>query len=115
VPDEPTLGEVCRRLEAVHADLKEDMQGLARRLDGKVSADVLRLEQEAQDRTVVALTERVKALEDARAAEARKAEQDRKEAEARRRADRRWVIAAIVMPLLVALMQTYLTAKGAGS
>lgn len=104
MPDEPTLGEVVRRLEDVRQDLKEDMQGLAARLDGKVSQDVLRLEQEAQDKATAALAERVKGLEDAT-----------RTREAQRAADRRLIMTALVVPVLIVLLQVYLNTRGAGS
>jgi capsule polysaccharide export protein KpsE/RkpR len=104
VPDEPTLGEVVRRLEDVRQDLKEDVQALGARLDGKVSADVLRLEQKAQDDAVRALTERVKSLEEAA-----------KERDRQRAADRRLILTGLIVPILLVLLQAYLAAKGAGS
>lgn len=104
MPNEPTLGEVVRRLEDIRSDLKEDIRELAGRLDGKVSQDVLRLEQEAQDKAVLALTERVKGLEEAGRAR-----------ETQRAADRRLILTGLIVPVLLVLVQAYLAAKGAGS
>ena len=47
--DEPTNGELARRLDAGFDDLKEDMRDLAGRLDTKVDVNVLELQQQAQD------------------------------------------------------------------
>lgn len=101
--DEPSNGELARRLEAVHIDLKEDLRDVAGRLDGKVSNEVFKLEQAAQDRTTQALAERVKVIED------RKGEQERQRA-----ADRRLILTALVVPVLLVLLTAYLAARGAG-
>ncbi|MFD7922558.1 hypothetical protein ACFV3R_25440 [Streptomyces sp. NPDC059740] len=113
--DEPTLGEVVRRLEAVHADLKDDMRELASRLDGKVSADVLRLEQAGQDAAVSTLAQRVKALEEGDAERLRQQEADRRERERQRAADRRLILTGLVVPVLLVLLQVYLATKGAST
>jgi hypothetical protein len=101
--EEPTLGELARRLEAIHQDLKEDLREHGRRLDGKVSSEVFKLEQAAQDLTVQTLAERVKGIEDTT-----------RERDRQRAADRRLILAALVIPVLLVLLQVYLTAKGAG-
>ena len=110
-----TLGEVARRLEAVHQSLKEDFRDVASRLDGKVSTDVYRLEQTAMERALVQLSERVAALEEARRKEAEQIEARHRAAEAQRASDRRLVFTALVAPVLLILLQVYLTARGAGS
>lgn len=113
--DEPGLGEVARRLEAVHQDLKEDLRDLAGRLDSKVSMERYQLEQNSRDEAIKLLVERVKGIEDARAEEARQREADRRTLEAQRRADKRWVTSAIIIPVLLVLLQAYLATKGAAS
>lgn len=102
--DEPSTGELARRLEAVHQDLKEDLRDIARRLDGKVSLDVFKLEQAAQDRATTALGERVKAMEEAARQQA-----------TQRAADRRLILTALVVPVLLVLLTAYLSTRGAGS
>lgn len=104
MPDEPTLGEVVRRLEAVHADLKEDIRQQGVRLDGKVSLDVFELRIAALDKDLQAVTGRAVALEQA----------DR-ERTRQRAADRRWIVASLIVPVLLVVLEAYLTAKGAGS
>ncbi|MGY1439545.1 hypothetical protein [Streptomyces reniochalinae] len=113
--DEPTLGEVVRRLEAVHQDLKEDVRELGSRLDSKVSIERYDYEHRARDDDSRRMSERVRAIEEARDADARQADQDRRAAEDRRRSDRRLVFTALVAPILLLLLQTYLAARGAGS
>lgn len=102
--DEPTLGEVARRLEAIHADLKEDFRDLATRLDKKVSVERYEIERRTADDVHRQLIERIAAIE-----------QDRRKAEDQRRADRRLVLTALVAPVLILVLQLYLTARGAGS
>lgn len=103
MPDEPTLGEVVRRLEAVHADLKEDLREYGHRLDTKVSLERYQLEQEADQTAIRRLGERVTAVEKAR-------EQEQRD----RRTDRRLIFSALVAPVLIVLFQAYMSAKGAG-
>lgn len=112
--DEPTLGEIVRRLEAVHADLKEDVRELGSRLDSKVSMERYTIEQANRDDAAKRLSERVTGIEEAREQEHRQADQDRQKDDDRRRTDRRLVFTALVAPILVLLFQAYLASKGAG-
>lgn len=104
MPDEPTLGEVMRRLEDVRLDLKEDFRELGVRLDTKVSLERYQLEQQARDNAHTAITERVKALEEAA-----------KEKERQRQNDRRLIFSALIVPVLLVLLTVYLQTKGASS
>lgn len=113
--DEPTTSELMRRLEDVRTDLKEDIGNLGRRLDGKVSADMHALQQQAQDDRAAALADRLKAIEDARAAEARRREEDRRAAQQQRAQDRRLLFTALIAPVLLILLTVWLQARGAGS
>lgn len=102
--DEPTTSELMRRLEDVRTDLKEDLQSVAARLDGKVSADMLALQQQAQDDRAAMLADRIKAIEDGH-----------KEQQNQRAADRRLILTALVVPVLLVLLAAYLATRGAGS
>lgn len=113
--DEPTLGEVVRRLEAIHADLKEDLREYGARLDSKVSIERYELERRAADDAHRQVIERITAIEEARTQEQRQADQDRRAADDRRRADRRLVFAALIAPVLLLLLQAYISARGASS
>ncbi|MFE2969930.1 hypothetical protein ACFXKC_40935 [Streptomyces sp. NPDC059340] len=104
MPDDPTLGEVMRRLEDVRQDLKEDFRELGTRLDSKVSMERYQLEQVARDDALKLLSERVRGMEDAA-----------REKEKQRAADRRLIFTALIVPVLIVLLQAYLAAKGAGS
>lgn len=96
--DEPTLGEVVRRFEDRLADVRDDIQQLGRRLDTKVSQDVYDLRHEA-------LAARVSTLETLR----------EKDAE-RIVATRRWLIGAVVVPLIgILLPVVILLLQGVGS
>lgn len=115
MPDEPTLGEVVRRLDAVHTDLKEDFRDVAGRLDGKVSMERYQLEQQAAlDRERLA-TERIRAIEDARDREAREKQEAEQRAADRRAVDRRLIFSALIAPVLMLLLTLYLTSQGAGT
>ncbi|MFE3648195.1 hypothetical protein ACFXPZ_25125 [Streptomyces sp. NPDC059101] len=96
--DEPTLGEVVRRFEDRFADIRDDIQQLGRRIDSKVSQDVYDLRHEA-------LVARITTLETLR----------EKDAE-RIAAARRWLIGAVVVPLVgILLPVVILLIQGVGS
>lgn len=113
--DEPTLGEVVRRLEAVHQDLKDDFRDLGSRLDSKVSMERYSIEQNAQDANHLRLAEQLREVEAGLAEDQRNRQQEKQHLAEQRRQDRRWVIAAILVPVSLALLQAYLAAKGAGT
>lgn len=96
--DEPTPGEMVRRLEDRLADVRDDIQQLGVRIDSKVSQEVYDLRHEA-------LGSRVAALETLR----------EKDAE-RIVATRRWLVGAVVIPLMAILLPAIiLLAQGASS
>lgn len=98
MPDDPTLGEVVRRFEDRVADLRDDIQQLGRRLDEKVDQRIYDLRHEA-------LAARVTTLETLR----------EKDAE-RIVGTRRWLIGAVVVPLIgIMLPLIVLLIRGAGS
>ncbi|MFC8423920.1 hypothetical protein ACFUN7_24095 [Streptomyces sp. NPDC057236] len=98
MPDDPTLGEVVRRFEDRVADLRDDIQQLGRRLDEKVDQRIYDLRHEA-------LASRVTTLETLR----------EKDAE-RIVGTRRWLIGAVVVPLIgIMLPLIVLLIRGAGS
>jgi hypothetical protein len=115
VADDPTLGEVMRRLEDVRQDLKEDFRELGLRLDSKVSMERYQLEQQARDAQSAVVLERVKAIEASREQEADKGRQDAQKVADRRAADRRLAFTAIIAPVLMLLLTVYLNARGAGA
>jgi hypothetical protein len=115
MPDEPTLGEVVRRLDAVHTDLKEDFRDVAGRLDGKVSIERYQYEKEAAAERERLLTERIRTVEDARAQEAREKQEAEQKAADRRAADRRLIFSALIAPILMLILTLYLTSQGAGT
>lgn len=115
MPDEPTLGEVVRRLEAVHQDLKEDFRDVAGRLDGKVSIERYQYEKEALLERERLMAERVRLIEEARATEAREKQEAEQKLADRRAADRRLIFSALIAPVLMLLLTLYLTSQGAGT
>jgi hypothetical protein len=102
--DEPTLGEIVRRLEDMRQDLRDDLRELAARLDSKVSMERYLLEQQSRDEAMRLLIERVKGIEDARTEERQQRERDR-----------RLVFTALVAPVLLMLLTAYLGARGAAA
>lgn len=113
--DDPSNGELARRLEAVHQDLKEDFRELAKRLDAKVSLERYELERRNRDEVHVQMMERITAIETARQKERQDADVVRQKAEDQRRADRRLIFSALIVPVLIVLLQAYLAARGAGT
>ena len=84
--DEPSLGEGVRRLEDRLADVRDDIAQLGRRLDEKVDQKLYDLRHDA-------LQQRVAKLETLR-------EQDAE----RIVATRRWLVGAVIVPLVGVLM-----------
>lgn len=115
MPDEPTLGEVVRRLEAVHQDLKEDFRDCASRLDSKVSIERYQYEKEAALERERVMGERVRAIEDAREKEAKEKQEAEQKLADRRAADRRLIFSALIAPVLMLLLTLYLSSRGAAS
>jgi hypothetical protein len=98
VPDEPSAGELARRLDERFADVRDDIRELNRRLDEKVN-------RETYDLRHTALMARIATLEVLR----------EKDAE-RLIATRRWLIGAVVVPLVGILAPIIiLLTRGAGS
>lgn len=86
MPDEPTLGEVVRRFEDRFADVREDIQKLGLSLDQKVDQRIYDLRHDA-------LAARVATLETLREKDAEKIV-----------ATRRWLVGAVVVPLVGILL-----------
>lgn len=103
MPDEPTLGELARRLEDRLGDVRDDIRVLGDRIDSRVSMERYQIERQQSDDAYKLLLERVKGIEEAR-----------KEQERARAADRRLILSGLVVPVLVILLQVYLSTRGAG-
>ena len=98
MPDEPTLGEVVRRFEDRFTDVRDDIAQIGRRLDEKVDQRIYDLRHEA-------LTQRVSTLETLREKDTEKLV-----------ATRRWLIGAVVVPLVGILLPVIiLLTQGGGS
>lgn len=98
--DDPTTGEVVRRLEDVRTDLKEDIHSVIGMLDKKADAEIMRLGQAAQDERHGTLLSRVAKLEE------QTEQKDRQ-----RHADRRLIMFSLIVPVLLLAIQLY-TANG---
>jgi len=98
MPDEPTLGEVVRRFEDRFTDVRDDIQQLGQSLEKKVDQRIYDLRHDA-------LAARVATLETLREKDAEKLV-----------ATRRWLIGAVIVPLVgVLLPVVVLLIQGAGS
>lgn len=97
MPDEPTLGEVIRRFEDRFTDVRDDIQDLGKNLEKKVDQRIYDLRHDA-------LAARVATLETLR----------EKDAE-RIVATRRWLIGAVIVPLIGILLPVIILLLGAGS
>lgn len=86
MPDEPTLGELQRRMEQRFTDLKEDLVEFNTRLDRKVDMEIYNFRHEA-------LMSRVTTLETLREKDAEKLV-----------ATRRWLVGAVIVPLVGVLL-----------
>ncbi|MGE7439607.1 hypothetical protein [Kitasatospora sp. NPDC001175] len=100
MPDEQqlTLGELGRRIDAGLADIKEDIRALAQRVEGKVDSEVLALQQAAQDERHRVLADQVAALKAARVDDVRRLQETR-----------RWMVGAVIVPLLAILVPLLIT------
>lgn len=97
MPDEPTVGEIVRRFDDRITDVREDIRQLAQMIDSKVSREVYLLQ-------LAALDTRVATLELAREKDTEKIV-----------ATRRWLIGAVIVPLVGVLLPVILMlTKGAG-
>jgi hypothetical protein len=112
---EPSNGELARRLEAVHQDLKDDFREVVRRLDSKVSVERYQLEKEATADRERHLVERIRAIEEAREKEAQDRQVAEQRAADRRASDRRMIFTALIAPVLMLLLTLYLSSRGAGA
>jgi hypothetical protein len=112
---EPTPGELERRYNERFADIREDLQNLLTLIDKRVSVERYQTDQHYGAEADRQLIERVKAIEEARLAEARQADADRRALEAQRRTDKRLLLTAFVVPVLLVFLQVYLATKGAGA
>ncbi|WP_306317192.1 MULTISPECIES: hypothetical protein [unclassified Streptomyces] len=98
MPDEPTLGEVVRRFEDRFTDVRDDIQGLGKNLEKKVDQQIYDLRHNA-------LAARVTTLETLREKDAEKLV-----------ATRRWLIGAVIVPLVgILLPVVILLMRGSGS
>lgn len=94
--DEPTLGELGRRLDDRITDVRDDIAQLGRRIDDKVDARVYQIQYEA-------VAARLTAIETQRVEDA-----------ARISATRRWLIGVVIVPLVAVLLPILLTMGGKG-
>lgn len=103
MPDDPTAGELARRLEDRFGDVRDDLHILGARVDSRVSMERYQIETAQRDEAYKQLLERVKGIEESR-----------REQEKQRAADRRLIFTGLIVPVLLVLLQVYLSTRGAG-
>lgn len=113
--DELTLGELDRRFSERFADFRDELQQLVQLIDKRVSMERYQYENQARDERERVLAERVKALEEASAQAARDKAREQQEKAAQRASDRRLIFSALIVPVLLVVLQVYLSTRGAGS
>lgn len=106
MPDAPTPWELQRTLAAIREDMREGFKGLNQRLDRNVSVELFGAFQEAVQAKFGEVEKDVAEIKAARDAEVKQ-----------RASDRRLILAAVftsvIAPLVLLLLNQYLTSKGA--
>lgn len=100
--EQPTNGELGRLIEAMRADMREDMGALHQRLDKAVPLDVYTIEKQAAAEKMAAVNDRVTAVEQQREKDSERVVQTR-----------RWMI-GVVITVLIGLLP-YLGALVSGA
>jgi len=104
MPDEPSLGELGRLIQALRGDVRDDMAQINQRLDKLVSADVYAVEKAAMSKDIADLAKAVEGLQTQRVADADRVTQTR-----------RWLVASVIIPLLGLVLPVVLfVAQGGG-
>jgi hypothetical protein len=103
VPVEPTPGEVNRRLDDRIGDVRDDIDSLGRRMDGKVDAAVYQVQHTAVMKEIADVKADNAALRAERVRDAEKVA-----------AMRRWLIGAVIVPLVAVVLAYVLSKGGAG-
>jgi alkylation response protein AidB-like acyl-CoA dehydrogenase len=98
--DEPTLGELGRRLDDRIRDVRDDLERADRRIDTRVDGQVYQVQHQAVMKEIADLKADNAALRAERLRDAEKVA-----------AMRRWLIGAVIVPI-VAVLLAYLLTKG---
>lgn len=101
--DEPTPGELGRRLDDRIRDVLADIDRIDRRLDRKVAADVYEVQQQAVMKEIADLKADNAAIRAERLRDAEKVA-----------AMRRWLIGAVIVPIVAVVLAYLLTRGGTG-
>lgn len=89
MPDEPSLGELGRLIQALRGDVREDMAAINSRLDKLVSAEVYAVEKAAMAKDIADLQKDIEKINEQRTQDSLRVTQTR-----------RWVVASVIIPLL---------------
>ena len=117
--DDPTTGEVGRALEALRQQFRDDIETLRSdqrtfrtdtnaRLDRTLPLDVYAADQRAERLRFDQLHDDLSELREARKEDAERIEH----AKADRAANRKWLIASMIIPIGIAILEIYFAIRG---
>ena len=100
--DEPSLGELGRLIQALREDNREDFAEIRRRFDRVVPMDVYTVEKAKTTEDINDLKSEVAGIRQQREKDAERVTQTR-----------RWIIAAVIIPLIGLILPLLLSMRGA--
>ncbi|KUH38375.1 MULTISPECIES: hypothetical protein [Streptomyces] len=106
MPDEPSVGELGRTVEALRHEIQALGQGINSRLDRVVSTEVYSLQSAYTDQRITALSQELQKARDAHDALDAGFEQYQRDERDRRERERQARLYQLIVPMLLALMST---------
>lgn len=114
-PDEPSLGELGRLIQALRGDVRDDMANISSRLDRLVSADVYAAEKAALEKDISDLSKDVDRLSAKQQQDINNIHEHHRKETDRVTQTRRWLIATVIVPLFGIIVPLLVALKGAKS
>lgn len=115
MPDELTLGELGRLIQALRSDVRDDMAQINLRLDKLVSADVYAVEKAAMTKDISDLGKALEQLAARHEADMKAITDQRSQDALRVTNTRRWVVASVVVPILGLIVPVVIFMVGGSS
>lgn len=112
MPDEPSLGELGRLIQALRGDVRDDMAGINSRLDRLVSADVYAAEKAAMETRINDIAKDLETANTKHTADVDKLHELRQKDADRVTQTRRWLIASVIVPLFGIIVPLLVALKG---
>jgi hypothetical protein len=110
--DEPSLGELGRLIQALRADVRDDMAQINVRLDRLVSADVYAVEKAAMAKDITDLTKSVEQLAAKEERDVAALQEQRSQDVERLTQTRRFILASVIIPILGLIIPVVLFLAG---